>query len=62
MYIHEEIVLQMAKERIHEARRAAEHQRSAHRAGAPPSARVRLGRSLVQLGRRISGEPSPAVS
>jgi hypothetical protein len=62
MYIHEQIALQMAKDRIEEAARAAEQQRAIRLTGARMSARVRLGRSLVQLGHWILGRPSPALS
>lgn len=62
MYIHEEVALRMANERIQDARRAAEQQRMVHRAGAQTPARVRLGRSLVQLGHWVAGDPSPAAS
>jgi hypothetical protein len=62
MYIHEEMVMRMAEERIREAQRAAEQERMVRRAGSPTSARVRLGRSLVLLGHWISGETSPVVS
>jgi len=62
MYIHEQIALQMAKDRLKEAVLVAEQQRAIRLAGARMSARVRLRRSLVQLGHWILGRPSPALS
>ena len=62
MYIHEELALQIVKERKAEAIRIAEQERAFRPSVARTSARVRLGRSLVRLGHWISGQPSPAWS
>ena len=62
MYIHEELALQIVKERKAEAIRIAERARALCPSAARTSARVRLGRSLVRLGHWISGQPSPAWS
>ena len=62
MYVHEDIALRMANERLADAIRRAEQQRSIRGAVSQTPARVRLGRSLVRLGHWISGQPSPAFS
>jgi hypothetical protein len=62
MYVHEDIALQMANERLAEAIRRAEQQRAIRPTSSRTPARVRLGRSLVRLGYWISGQPSPAFS
>jgi len=62
MYVHEDIALQMANERLAEAIRRAEQQRAIRPTSSQMPARVRLGRSLVRLGYWISGRPSPAFS
>lgn len=62
MYVHEDIALRMANERLAEAIRRAEQQRSIGDAVSRTPARVRLGRSLVRLGRWFSGQPSPEFS
>lgn len=62
MYVHEDIALQMANERLAEAIRRAEQQRAIGEGASPTPARVRLGRTLVRLGHWISGQPSPAFS
>lgn len=62
MYIHEELALQIVKERNAEAIRIAEQARALGPSDARTSARVRFGRSLVRLGHWISGQPSPAWS
>ena len=56
MYIHEDMMLLMARERMEVAMRYAE-QRRAVRAARParPPARVRLGLALVRLGHWIMG-------
>jgi hypothetical protein len=62
MYIHEQIALRIAKDRIEEAVRAAEQRRAIRLAGSRTPARVRLGRSLVRVGYWISGQAAPALS
>lgn len=62
MYVHENIALQIANERLAEAIRSAEQQRAIRPITSRTPARVRLGRSLVRLGYWISGQPSPAFS
>lgn len=62
MYLHEDIALQMANERLAETIRRAEQQRAIRLTSSRTPARVRLGRSLVRLGYWISGQPSPAFS
>ncbi len=55
MYIHEQIVQQLAKERIEEAERVADRMRAIRSSRVCHSARVRLGGALVRLGQWISG-------
>lgn len=62
MYIHEQLALRMAQERIEDAVRAAEQMRAIHSARARQSARVRLGSALVRLGHWMMGLPSQAPS
>ncbi|HXZ43683.1 MAG TPA: hypothetical protein VEH53_02560 [archaeon] len=50
MDFHEQIVFQMAKERIEDAVRTAQRMRAIHSARPPRPARVRLGSALVRLG------------
>ncbi len=60
MDIHEHIALRIAKERMEDAVRSAEQMRALRLARARTSARIRLGRALVQLGHWMLGQPSPA--
>lgn len=62
MYFHEQIALQLANERIAERLRFAETERVVRSAVARTSVRVRLGRCLVRLGHRITGQPLSAFS
>lgn len=62
MYLHEDIALQMANERLAEAIRLAEQQRAVQEVTIQTPVRVRLGRTLVRLGHWISGQPAPAFS
>ncbi len=57
MYIPEQIVQQLAKERIEEAERVADQMRAIRSSRVRRSARVRLGRALVRLGQWMSGPP-----
>jgi hypothetical protein len=59
MYIHEHIAIRMAKERMEDALRSAEHLRVL-RLTRPPRrpARVYLGLALIRLGRWLQGQPS----
>ena len=59
MYIHEQVALMMARERLQDAARAAMQASAIGQAGVSrPSARIRLGAALIRLGRRIQGRPS----
>jgi hypothetical protein len=62
MYMDEQIVLRMARERVEEAVRAAEQRRALRTGQARRSTRVRLGSALVRLGHRMLGQSSPAPS
>jgi hypothetical protein len=60
MHMLEDVVLQVAKERMGDAWRHAEQMRAIRRARAPRrSARVRLGMALIRFGHWILGQPSP---
>jgi hypothetical protein len=62
MYIHEDIVMMIVKERMDDAMRFAEHRRALRLARASrPSARVRLGMALIRLGRWLMGGSSPSA-
>ncbi len=61
MDLHEQLALQMAKERIKDAVRAAEQMRDIRLAGARHPARARLGKVLVRLGRWMMGEAVSGV-
>jgi hypothetical protein len=61
MWIGEQVMEQMMKERMREAEQHARAVRAFRDAGLPPqSARIRLGAALVRLGHRLMGEPLPA--
>jgi hypothetical protein len=61
MYMHEEIAMGMAKERLEDAARSAEVQRAFHAARASRRpARLRLGSALIRLGCRLQGRHVPA--
>ena len=62
MYMDEQIILRMARERVEEALRAAQRRRALRSGRARRSTRVRLGIALVRLGHRMLGQPSPAPS
>jgi len=59
MYIHEQIAIRMAKERMEEAVHSAEALRALRltRESRRP-ARVRLGSALIRLGRWLQGQRS----
>ena len=56
MYLHEQIASRLAKERLADALRAAEHLRALRMAR--PALRIRLGGTLVRLGRWMVGHQS----
>jgi hypothetical protein len=62
MDLHEQLALQMAKERIADAVREAQRMRAIGFTGARRSARVRLGSALVRLGRWMAGQSRPVPS
>jgi hypothetical protein len=62
VYIHEQIAMRMAQERMENAVRAAEQTRALRSARGRQLARVRLGSALVRLGQWMIGHPSPAPS
>ena len=60
MYIHEDFISLVVKERMEDAVRFVEQRRAVRAASLTrPPARVRLGLALVRLGRRIMRYPSP---
>jgi hypothetical protein len=59
MYLHEQIALRLAKERLADTMRAAEQLRARRRAR--PAWRIRLGRRLVRLGHWMVGHRSPVA-
>jgi len=62
MDLHEQLALQMAKERIEDAVREAQRMQAIGFNGVRRSARVRLGNALVRLGRWMAGQSSPVPS
>ena len=63
MYVHEQIAIRMAKERMEDALSSAEHLRALRLARAPRRpARVYLGLALIHLGRWLQGQPSSTPS
>lgn len=62
MYVHEDIALRMAGERLAEAIRRAEQERAIRNGLSRTPARAHLGRTLVRLAHWISGRPAPAFS
>ncbi len=57
MYIHEQIAIRMAKDRMEDAANFARAARAIRLARGPrTSARIRLGSALVRLGRRLQGQ------
>ena len=62
MYIHEDTVLMIVKERMDDAMRYAEHRRALRLIRAPNSSTsVRLGTALIRLGGWLMGESSPSA-
>jgi hypothetical protein len=62
MYIHEYTVMMIAKQRMDDAMRYAEHRRALRLAREPgPSTKVRLGMALIRVGRWLMGESSPST-
>lgn len=59
MFMHEQLAMRMAQERMAEAARWTEQAR-ALREGRP-SLRIRLGRTLVRLGHWLAGQPSAGL-
>jgi len=63
MYIHEQIAIQMAKERMEDAVQSARTLRAIRLARAPRRPiRFRLGSALIRLGRRIQGQHPPLAT
>ena len=62
MDLHEQLALQMAKERIDDAVREAERMRAMRFGRARRSARVRLGSALVRLGQWMAGRSAAVPS
>jgi len=60
MFIHEQLLLQLAQERMAEAVQWAEQRRALRQSR--PSVRIRLGLALVRLGHWLAGQPSAALS
>jgi len=59
MYLHEQIALRLAKERLADAMRDMEQLRAFRRAR--PALRIRLGGTLVRLGQWMVGHQSPVA-
>lgn len=59
MYLHEQIALRLAKERLADTMRVAEQLRERRRAR--PALRIRLGRTLVRFGHWMVGHHSPVA-
>jgi hypothetical protein len=60
MQLEDHAILMMARERMEEARRCAEHARVLRSIGTPRRpARVRLGMFLVRLGQWVMGQGLP---
>jgi hypothetical protein len=62
MYIQEQVMVGIARERMADAIRAADQRRATRSAGAPRFVRIRLGKTLVRLGCWLQGHPAPALS
>ena len=59
MYLHEQIALRLAKDRLADEMRGAEQMRALRRARRP--LRVRLGGTLVRLGHWMVGHQFPVA-
>jgi hypothetical protein len=57
MYLQEQVALRMVQERMADAMREAEQWRAVPRAR--PAVRIRIGRTLVRLGRWLEGSRPP---